>query len=623
MAQVRRSVQRDLSTARALYHQQVEKLQLTVVLVASGTTIPRHLSDGTRLALRSYLEDTRKEMGFDFLALTDVAGRTILRASPSHQTGDDVSSISVVGAALAGRAAAATEILPAELLEREDPALRARVRMRILETLRAHPSGQVEETSGMALIAAAPVRGLDGRMLGALYGGTVLNRNFEIVDRVWELVSKGERFDGHVGSATIFQGDLRISTNVRTASGERAVGTRVSAEVNDAVLLRGQTWLGRAFVVRDLYISGYEPIRNYNGKIIGMLYVGLLEAAYTSIRNRVIFSFFGIATIGFILIIGITYYEIRGITRPIAQMVAATQNIAMGRFDQEVEAKSQGEIALLAESFNTMLKSLRRMKADLEAWGRILEQKVAERTEELVAMQARVAQSERLASLGMLAAGVAHEINNPLGGILALTALTLEDLPPDDPNRENLTEVLHQSQRCRDIVRGLLKFSRQSKILLEPVDLNKILQDTLSLISTQSAFFNVAIVKDWDPQLPAVMGDKSQLEQVFMNILVNAAQAMDEKGAISIVTRRHAHEGIEVLISDTGRGIPKEEVSRIFDPFFTTKAERHGTGLGLSIAYGIITSHKGTISVQSEAGKGTAFTIRLPAASTVPAGGQN
>ncbi|HSW49468.1 MAG TPA: cache domain-containing protein, partial [Bryobacteraceae bacterium] len=369
------------------------------------------------------------------------------------------------------------------MLSREDPRLRAQAQMWVVPTAHAQPGGKTEETSGMALLAATPVRGPDGRALGALYGGILLNRNFTIVDRAWDLVYRGEQFEGEdVGTVTIFQGDLRISTNVKKASGERAIGTRISAEVEDAVLRKGQTWRGRAFVVNDWFISRYEPIRNLKGDTIGVLYVGVLERAYTAIRDRVIISFFILATVGFIVIIATTYYEIHHITRPVAQMVAATRNIAAGRFDQEVEAGSQGEIALLAESFNTMLKSLRTMKGDLEEWGRTLEQKVRQRTEELVAMQARVSQSERLASVGMLAAGVAHEINNPLGGILALTALTLEDLKPDDPSRENLEEVVRQTQRCRDIVRGLLEFSRQSRMGADLADLNRILDDSLALI---------------------------------------------------------------------------------------------------------------------------------------------
>jgi two-component system NtrC family sensor kinase len=367
--------------------------------------------------------------------------------------------------------------------------------------------------------------------------------------------------------------------------------------------------------MKHWYIGEYAPIRNYAGEVIGMLAVGRLENTYTSVRDRVILSFFGIATAGFLLILGITYYMIHNITRPISEMVAATQNITVGRFDQEVRSNSSGEIALLADSFNAMLKSLRQMKADLEEWGRTLEEKVKQRTEELVAMQARVAQSERLASLGMLAAGVAHEVNNPLGGILALTSLTVEDMRKEDPNRENLEEVIRQTERCRDIVKGLLEFSRQSKGNTEAVDLNKVLQDTLSLIGKQALFFNIDVVCRLQPGLPPVIADRSQFQQVFINMLMNAVQAMNERGTITIETRHNsADNSVEVAISDTGRGIPSEYINRIFDPFFTTKAGGQGTGLGLSIAYGIVTTHGGSISVQSEAGKGSTFTIRIPAA---------
>jgi two-component system NtrC family sensor kinase len=473
------------------------------------------------------------------------------------------------------------------------------------------------------MIASAPVVGADHRILGALYGGILLNRNFGMVDRIWKLVFGEDRLDHQdIGVVTIFQNGVRVSTTLKSASGEREVGTQISADIRDGVLGQGGSYRGRTFAAGDWYVTAYDPLRNYDGRIIGMLGVGRLERLYTSTRNRVILSFFGIATIGFICIIGITYHEIGKIMEPVSKMVAATRNIAAGRFDQEVHSSPQhGEIALLADSFNTMLKSLRQMRADLEEWGRTLEEKVKQRSEELGAMQARVAQSERLASLGMLSAGVAHEINNPLGAILALTALTLEDVKEDDPNRENLQEVVKQTQRCRDIVKGLLEFSRHSKVNTELADLNEILQDTLSLVSKQAQFLNITVVTNYDPQLPPVMADKSELEQVVMNILINAVQAMQERGTITITTRHSTPDNsVEVLISDTGCGMPPDKIDQIFDPFFTTKESGQGTGLGLSIAYGIITSHRGTISVESEVGRGSTFKIRLPAASTVATG---
>jgi len=607
MTQARRAVDHDYATAKTVYDRQLHELQLAVQFAAAGTTIQRQLAAGDHAALDAYLEGIRKETGFDFLDLTDAEGRVLLRLSQPSRIKDDASSLQVVKAALAGKVAAATELLSAGQLGNEDPALLGRASLR---------TGTGEVTAGMTLVVAAPVEGPSGNVLAVLYGGVLLTRNFAIVDRVWDLLFRGDRFkDVDSGSVTIFQDGFRISTNVRASDGERALGSPASADVRDAVLKRGETWRGRAFVVKDWYISEYDPIRNYAGDAIGMLSVGILESTYNTIRNRVILSFFGIATLGFLLIIGITYYMILNITHPIGEMVAATQHIIAGRFDQEVRSNSPGEIALLAESFNAMLKSLRQMKADLEEWGRTLEEKVKQRTEELVAMQARVAQSERLASLGMLAAGVAHEVNNPLGGILALTALTVEDMPKGDPNRENLEEVIRQTVRCRDIVKGLLEFSRQSKANTERVDLNKVLQETLALVAKQALFFNINVVSHLDPELPTVMADRSQFQQVFMNIVMNAVQAMDERGAITITSRRDAPQNsVEVAIQDTGRGIPPQQIDRIFDPFFTTKESGHGTGLGLSIAYGIVTTHRGTISVVSEVGKGSTFTIRMPIA---------
>jgi len=597
MTQARRAVDHDFATARTVYEQQLQTLKLSAEFAAAGATVQRYYAGGDAGSVSTYLERIRQDAGFDFLGLTDRNGRVVFRVAQPVPIQEDTPSLSVVRAALAGKVAAATEILPA--LRAQAPA--------------GSDTGSADP--GMALVVAAPVNTSSSQPAGALYGGILLNGNFGIVDRVWELLFRGDRFnDVDSGSITIFERDIRISTNVRTPAGDRAVGTHVPREVSDAVLRRGELWRGRAFVVKDWYISEYAPIRNYSGEVIGMLSVGVLENTYTGIRNQVILSFFAIASAGFLLILGITYYMIRNITRPIGEMVAATRNITAGRFDQEVRSDSPGEIALLAESFNAMLKSLRLMRDDLEEWGRTLEEKVKQRTEELVAMQARVAQSERLASLGMLAAGVAHEVNNPLGGILALTGLTVEDMKKDDPNRENLEEVIRQTERCRDIVKGLLEFSRQSKGNTEPVDLNKVLEDTLSLVGKQALFFNIDVNCRLEPELPPVVADRSQFQQVFINILMNAVQAMNERGTITVVTRHNsASRSVEVAISDTGKGIAPEEIDRIFDPFFTTKESGHGTGLGLSIAYGIVTTHRGSISVQSEVGKGSTFTIRMPA----------
>jgi two-component system NtrC family sensor kinase len=617
MTQAQRTAGHDLAAARTIYEHQLAVLRGAVALQAPALAdrLPRDALGDADLALR--LGSVRQEAGFDFLGVTDDRGRVRFRLSHPGRIGDTATAIAVVRAALEGRVAAASEVLSAAGLAREDSALAERARIGLVPTPQARPAGDPVLTAGLVQTVAAPIRDAGGRVRGVLYGGRLLNNDYEMVDHVWDLLYRGERYRREdVGTVTIFLGDVRIATTIRDRAGARAVGTRVSASVADAVLDRGESWHDRAFVVRGWYITAYEPIRNLEGAIVGILYVGVLEQAYASIRDRVILSFFAIATLGFILIMVITYAMISNITRPIGEMVAATRNITAGRFDQEVRPTSQGEIALLADSFNTMLASLRQMKADLEEWGRTLEEKVRDRTRQVMEMQVRVAQSERLASLGMLAAGVAHEVNNPLGGILALTALTLEDLPADHPDRHNLEVVLHQTERCRDIVRGLLDFSRQSEVAMQQLDVNTVLQETLALIAQQSAFFNVQIERQLGPDLPPVTGDRSQLQQVFLNILVNAVQAMKERGNITITTSAPDGREVRIRIADTGSGIAPDDIEKIFDPFFTTREGGRGTGLGLAIAYGIVTQHRGHIDVESTVGQGTTFTIRLPAAET-------
>ena len=285
----------------------------------------------------------------------------------------------------------------------------------------------------------------------------------------------------------------------------------------------------------------------------------------------------------------------------------------MGDLNREVKIVSKDEIGELAFSFNKMLGSLKKMHAELEEWGKTLEQKVKSRTEELGAMQNTLMQSQRLAALGKLAAGIAHEINNPLGGILVLSSLVLEDLKEDDPHRENLQEVIKQTMRCRDIVKGLLQFSRQEKGKTEYVNVNDVLTSTLSLIEKQAMFHDIDVIKNFEQDLPMILGDQSQLQQVLINIILNAVQAMKEIGKLTIDTYHDNKNDMVVIdVNDNGCGIPEDALDRIFDPFFTTKEVGEGTGLGLAIAYGIVTKYQGRMTVKSKVEEGTTFTIKIP-----------
>ncbi len=227
--------------------------------------------------------------------------------------------------------------------------------------------------------------------------------------------------------------------------------------------------------------------------------------------------------------------------------------------------------------------------------------------------QLQLLQSEKLASLGKLAAGVAHEINNPLGGILIFSKMLLEDLPPDDSRREDLLRISDEASRCKEIVKGLLEFARQTSYKMEPTDLNRALIQGIFLLENQALFHNIRIIKELDPNLPSIMANASQLNQVFMNIILNAAEAMEGQGTLTVTTGLGAEKNtVLVEFIDTGCGIKEEHLTRIFDPFFTTKEVGKGTGLGLSMCYGIVEKHHGRIGVKSKEGEGSTFTIELP-----------
>ena len=234
---------------------------------------------------------------------------------------------------------------------------------------------------------------------------------------------------------------------------------------------------------------------------------------------------------------------------------------------------------------------------------------------ELQDTQVRLLQSEKMASLGSLAAGVAHEINNPMGGILIYASLLMEDFEEsNDPRVQDLKKIVGEATRCKEIVKSLLEFGRQTESRAEPIDINKAILDGLFFLENQVLFHDIQIVKHLDPSLPLIEGDPNQLKQVFMNMMVNAAEAMSDKGGSLTITTGGSPDQSSVFISfqDTGMGISPEIQSKIFDPFFTTKAVGKGTGLGLSTSYGIIQSHHGNIEVESEEGKGTIFNIYLP-----------
>ncbi|MCK4816804.1 cache domain-containing protein, partial [bacterium] len=356
---------------------------------------------GEQDILSRKLSRIRNRYRLDILTLTDNKGNVIIRTRNPGVVGDNQLQDEIVKQALKKGVLAHPQIVSREELIKEGEDLAEKAYMEFIDTPKAAIRTENKETSGLMLKAVAPVKDEDGKLLGILYGGILLNRNYEIVDQVKEIVYKEEKYKGReIGTATIFQHDLRISTNVKNERGERAIGTRVSKEVNNAVLVEGKPWIDRAFVVNDWYITAYEPIKNINNKIIGILYVGMLEKPYIDTTERVMLTFTGLAFLCVVFLLIILYFSTTRIINPLQKMVIATQEIAKGDLSHKVEMRSKDEIGYLADSFNQMTANLKTAKKKLVEWGKTLEKKVDERTKELTEMQAHLVQSEKLASLG-------------------------------------------------------------------------------------------------------------------------------------------------------------------------------------------------------------------------------
>jgi two-component system NtrC family sensor kinase len=330
-------------------------------------------------------------------------------------------------------------------------------------------------------------------------------------------------------------------------------------------------------------------------KVLGVLDISLSLAA-TDKRiqetrgTTILLMAITILTVSVIIVLFIR----RAVDRPVKELVAGTTRVASGDFDHTIPARSEDEIGQLAESFNLM-------------------------TQRLKETQYQLLQSEKLASIGKLAATIAHEINNPLNGILTYTKLIERKLADGTLKKDEIPKFLsylgimeRETERCSTIVRNLLDFARQREPSLKPdVDINVVVEEALSLLANQIALQEITLEKRLN-QLPPIVADPMQLRQVFLNIILNACEAMHNEGVLTVTTAlaNKRKKAVRVEVADTGVGIDEKDLPKIFDPFFTSKEK--GTGLGLSVVYGIINSHQGTIEVDSKAGEGTSITITLP-----------
>lgn len=390
----------------------------------------------------------------------------------------------------------------------------------------------------------------------------------------------------------------------------------------------GRRMLGSMDVIRN-EPSCYNASCHQHSKSTSVL--GVLDIVYSldDIDRKMRTSAITMAalSLGFVVVaalsVGLLVHRL--VYVPLRDLETGAARLSTGNLEQAIPVRSDDEFGQLAASFNAMTVALRNSQSELREWGHTLEQKVAKRTEELRIAEAESARTEKLASVGLLAAGIAHELNNPLTGVLTFTTLLRNKLPDGSADAEDLDLVIRETKRCATIIKRLLDFAREKTPEKKFTDLNQIIEDTARIIERPASFRDIEIAMDLDPNLPPVWVDADLIKQVIMNVLVNAQHAIEHEGSIIVRSRRYpqpksAEPGmepvpmVEVSIIDTGCGIPEKNLKRIFDPFFTSKEVGKGTGLGLSVSHGIVKAHGGVIEVDSAVGKGSTFRIYLPLA---------
>jgi two-component system NtrC family sensor kinase len=576
-----------------------------------------------RGAMPAILLEARRRHGLDFLHLLDPQGR-LVAAPPAVATAaadTDYTAWRVVASAAAGRADAATDAWSATQLAGISGELARRAQVALRLTANTAPADRALESRGMVVHAAAPVFDETGTLVAILHGGTLLNNNLDFIDTINALVYQPESLPhGSHGTATLFLDDTRIATNVRLFHGERALGTRVSREVRDKVLLRGEKWLDLAFVVNDWYMSAYEPIADSRGQRIGMLYVGYLAKPISQVKDLA----FGVL-VGLFLLLGVSgslfaLLWARRVFEPMTRMVGTMHALKAGNADARVgPMRNYDELGQLACQFDLLLSDLQARNSELKEWADSLDRKVAERTRELEdanavlrATRQQLITSEKLAVAGQLTAGVAHEINNPIAVIQGNLDVAREILgPAAEPVRHELRLIDEQVRRIHLLANRLLQFVRPEAYAgnMESLDVSEVATNCLDLIRHLMKGPEIGIKLDCQATR-RVRISRSELQQVVVNLLTNAIHAMPEGGTLTISTRDWEQQGVTLHVRDTGHGIREEDLPDVFNPFFTTKKQM-GTGLGLSISYALVERYGGRITVESVLGQGAEFVVWL------------
>jgi two-component system NtrC family sensor kinase len=592
-------VKMDINSAWMVYNQRIEILSFLVQLTAKRDILVAELSKKNAPSLRTLLEKVRFDNNLDFLSLTDARGFVVVRTRYPYYFGDDQSNDALVSRALGGESIAGTQILPQETLNQEGEGLAEQAFMIFVKTPRTAPRARDRETDGMVIKAAVPVFDSNEELLGVLYGGILLNRNYEVVDRVKDIMFKNETYQGkEIGTATIFQWDLRVSTNVRNAKGLRAIGTRVSEDVYKKVLENGEPFIGRAYVVNADYITAYEPIRSVTGSVLGILYVGILEQPFLDMRNQVVFLFFSIALVGVVVALIIGYFLARSISKPIEKLAYATYEVSQGNFPATLDVTSDDEIGQLAQAFLYMSQSLKQTMSDLKELNK-----------------------RYLGLLGF----TTHELKQPLG-VLKGYLIMLQDETLGKLNttlqKEAILEMRSNVNTLSDMIQKYLQLTKieAGQLVVEKRRINlfeEAIEPVLEGESSQLAIKNMKIEVEGRERVEqlTVIADPILMRIVFSNLITNAIKYGSTGGMITLGFSEE-DDCYRFHVKNEGPGIQEDKLNEVFEKFvridYKELGKQLGTGLGLYNTKEIIEKHDGKIWAESETGRWANFIFEIP-----------
>ena len=614
-------VRSDLAVARGYFEQVQTEIATGAQTVASSHSLYVALTAQDMPAMKHELTQAQQRLGFDFFNLYDTQGQLLTASWHDAKHRPQSQQLQIPPPPAVPTQAKATAQLRkldrAELLALA-PQLAARLNIALIPTQGAAPNTRTHEDRALVMLASLPVTDTEGRLLAWLRAGVLLNQNLPLIDHINQIVyPEGSLPLGSVGTATLFLDDVRITTNVRLFQDQRAIGTRVSQAVHDAVLVRGETWLDRAFVVNDWYVSAYEPLLNERLERIGMLYVGYLETPFHHVKYSLLAVVIGIFGMAMAAAAWLSLRWARSIFQPVELMNRTMRQVEDGHSAARVGSLTQqDELGALASHLDQLLDAVDDKTAKLLRWNDELDTKVTERTqalaqshESLKQTQAQLVKSEKLAAIGQLTASVAHEINNPIAVMQGNLDLVREMLGAQaQPVATELKLMDQQIERMRLIVTQLLQYARPNDYAgyVDAVDVNTTMASSLVLVEHLLSNTRITVARAWRAKQP-VQINQQELQQVMINLMLNAIQAMPEGGTLTLrsddQTDKMGRAGVLIEVCDTGSGLSDLAKERLFSPFFTTRHD--GNGLGLWISVGLVERYGGSISAcnRSEMGE--------------------